>query len=66
MRCESFSGDLVESTCDCIVVGLDDAWRESSEISRINVAMNGRVFAWDQVRKNKTDGVFEPTPAGGA
>jgi len=23
------------------------------------VAMNGRVFTWDQVRKNKTDGVFE-------
>jgi L-asparaginase len=23
------------------------------------VAMNGRVFAWDQVRKNKKDGVFE-------
>jgi L-asparaginase len=26
------------------------------------VAMNARVFAWDQVRKNKTGGVFE-TPA---
>jgi len=23
------------------------------------VAMNGRVFTWDQVRKNKVDGVFE-------
>ncbi len=23
------------------------------------VAMNGRVFTWDQVRKNRTDGVFE-------
>ena len=30
------------------------------------VAMNGRVFAWDRVRKNKTDGVFEATRAGGA
>jgi len=26
------------------------------------VAMNGRVFTWDQVRKNKTGGVFEATP----
>ena len=26
------------------------------------VAMNGRVFAWDQVKKNKADGVFEATP----
>ena len=26
------------------------------------VAMNGRVFAWDQVKKNKADGVFETTP----
>ena len=25
------------------------------------VAMNGRVFAWDQVKKNKADGVFETT-----
>ncbi len=25
------------------------------------VAMNGRVFAWDQVKKNKVDGVFETT-----
>lgn len=23
------------------------------------VAMNGRVFAWDRVRKNKVDGIFE-------
>jgi L-asparaginase len=23
------------------------------------VAMNGRVFSWDKVRKNKTDGIFE-------
>ena len=23
------------------------------------VAMNGRVFSWDRVRKNKTDGIFE-------
>jgi hypothetical protein len=21
--------------------------------------MNGRVFSWDKVRKNKTDGIFE-------
>ena len=25
------------------------------------VAMNGRTFAWNRVRKNKTDGVFEAT-----
>lgn len=24
------------------------------------VAMNGKVFAWDKVRKNRQDGVFEP------
>jgi L-asparaginase len=27
------------------------------------VAMNGRVFTWDQVTKNRVDGVFEKTPA---
>ena len=26
------------------------------------VAMNGRVFTWDQVKKNKADGVFEAAP----
>lgn len=26
----------------------------------VYVAMNGRVFPWDNVRKNKTRGVFEP------
>ena len=41
MRCESFSGDLVESACDCLVVGIDDAWRESAEIAKINAAMGG-------------------------
>ena len=41
MRCESFSGDLVETTCDCLVVGIDDAWRESAEIREINAAMDG-------------------------
>jgi L-asparaginase len=25
------------------------------------VAMNGRVFTWDLVKKNKADGVFEKT-----
>ena len=25
------------------------------------IAMNGRVFAWDAVRKNREEGVFEPT-----
>ena len=30
------------------------------------VAMNGRVFTWDQVQKNKADGVFEALRAGGA
>ena len=41
MRCESFSGDLVQSDCDCIVVGIDSAWRESLEIAKIDVATNG-------------------------
>ena len=26
----------------------------------VYIAMNGRHFAWDQVRKNRTSGVFEP------
>jgi L-asparaginase len=29
----------------------------------VYVAMNGRHFAWDRVRKNKTMGVFEPLDA---
>jgi L-asparaginase len=30
----------------------------------VYVAMNGRCFAWDNVRKNRQVGVFEPiTPA---
>ena len=41
MLCDSFSGDLVESACDCLVVGIDDAWRESAEIAKINAGMDG-------------------------
>ncbi len=41
MRCDSFSGDLVQSACDCLVVGIDDAWDESEEIAKINAATNG-------------------------
>ncbi len=41
MRCESFSGDLVHSTCDCLVVGIDSTWNESTEIAKINAATNG-------------------------
>ena len=29
------------------------------------VTMNGRVFAWDNVRKNRSTGVFEPLDEGG-
>lgn len=28
----------------------------------VYVAMNGRAFPWDQVRKNRSAGVFEPAP----
>jgi L-asparaginase len=28
----------------------------------VYIAMNGRHFPWDQVRKNRTTGVFEPQP----
>jgi L-asparaginase len=28
----------------------------------VYVAMNGRCFAWDRVRKNRETGVFEPAP----
>ena len=41
MRCASFSGDFVQSTCDCLVVGIDSTWSESSEIAKIDVASNG-------------------------
>ena len=41
MRCESFSGDLIHSTCDCLVVGIDNAWSESSEIAKIDAATKG-------------------------
>ena len=41
MRCESFSGDMVQSACDCLVVGIDDAWSESEEIAKVNAATNG-------------------------
>lgn len=30
----------------------------------VYVAMNGRCFAWDQVRKNRETGVFEERPGG--
>jgi len=29
----------------------------------VYIAMNGRHFAWDKVRKNRTLGVFEPLPS---
>ena len=41
MRCERFSGDLVQSACDCLVVGIEDAWSESAEIAKVNLATNG-------------------------
>ncbi len=28
----------------------------------VYVAMNGRAFPWDQVRKNRSTGIFEPIP----
>ena len=30
----------------------------------VYVAMNGRVFPWDKVRKNKASGIFEPKESG--
>ena len=41
MRCESFSGDMVQSACDCLVVGIDERWAESEEIAKVNAATNG-------------------------
>ena len=41
MRCESFSGDWVQSTCDCLVIGIDDAWRKSEDLAKVNTATNG-------------------------
>jgi L-asparaginase len=28
----------------------------------VYITMNGRVFSWDSVRKNRDTGVFEETP----
>jgi L-asparaginase len=28
----------------------------------VYIAMNGRYFSWDRVRKNRETGVFEPEP----
>ncbi len=41
MRCESFSGDMVQSACDCLVVGIEETWAESEEIAKVNAATNG-------------------------
>jgi len=41
MRCETFSIESFLSPCDCLVVGLDSAWRESAEISELDAATNG-------------------------
>ena len=41
MRCEIFSGDLVQSACDCLVIGIDEAWGESAEIAKVNAATHG-------------------------
>ncbi len=41
MRCESISGEWVQSTCDCLVIGIDDAWRKSEDLAKVNRATNG-------------------------
>jgi len=41
MLCEKFSGDLVQSACDCLVLGIDEAWNESDDIAAVDRATNG-------------------------
>ena len=43
MRCETFSIESFLSPCDCLVVGLDSAWGESEEISKLDAATNGLI-----------------------
>ncbi len=41
MRCEIFSGDIVQSTCDCLVLGIDDAWNSSDDFAKVDKATGG-------------------------
>ncbi len=41
MRCEIFPIESFLSPCDCLVVGIDSAWSESEEISKLDTATNG-------------------------
>ena len=41
MRVESFSGDIVSTPCDCLVLGIDESWNSSSAIALIDKATNG-------------------------
>lgn len=52
------------------VIGSDSVFNLGSSMSAVQllphgvyVAMNGRVFEWDKVRKDRTRGVFEALPA---
>jgi leucyl aminopeptidase len=41
MLCTSFTGDLVESACDCLVVGVTADWKNSPEIAKLDSATGG-------------------------
>ena len=41
MRCESFSGEWVQTESDCIVLGLHEDWQASPEFASLNTATQG-------------------------
>ncbi|MEQ1830475.1 MAG: M17 family peptidase N-terminal domain-containing protein, partial [Pirellula sp.] len=41
MECKSFLGSLVQSPCDCLVIGLHDNWEESADAAEIDAATSG-------------------------
>lgn len=41
MRSESFVGDWVQSPCDCLVLAIQDDWRSSEQIARVDAATGG-------------------------
>ncbi len=41
MRCEMFFGDFLQSECDCIVLGVDEAWDSSEAFAKVDKATNG-------------------------
>jgi leucyl aminopeptidase len=48
MHCEPFSGDWLQTPCDCLVLGVHDDGPASAEFSQVNQATNGLLQSlWD-------------------